>query len=275
MTLAHAFFSGSSDDAKNSPTESVPFSLLQTVTPLKREEYLGLLRSKPVGEWQMMTQFLVSHHLLLLPSESIFDPGRIPFLKQKEDVAKANRIASQEANHAAALKRKAAKKVAHEALMASQQKSAAARKAARESAQNERQSKIKDRVAAAPTAVLTDIKKGADVKRWLAARQLDMRTTAQDPVAFQANVARLPPVYYSRQKARKIRPVIQASEAQGHKLNEHDKVLFFSWQQAILEAERQLAELFFEGQAGWREVPPRVKRKEREQSRAGPAGPTT
>jgi len=260
MVLSHDYFPGIKG---HTPTHVIPSELLQTIVPLKRDDYLKLLQTKPVKEWETLTEFLVKRHLLLLPSGSMLESSaaKLPAHAEREAAAKAARIASDEAAKQAAVKKAAAKKIRHETLMSQQKDAALKRAAIRKEEHAKRTQAVQERVTKAPTRELTTLKKAADVKRWLDAKREAALAQAKDGLSLRLALDRLPPVAFNRVHERLLRPVIPYAPPSGTSATRPDTDAFRSFQMDVIAAERHLGYLLFEGEAGWHKVDHRRRRK--------------
>jgi len=252
-------------DGRGTPTQAgiMPATKLQTVTPLTRDEYVKLLNSKPVNDWDKLTQFLVSHHLVVLPAPHLFPevPGYSSAKVyrtqiQGEDSAhrKAMHARRQLAQQAAKLARDRNKLEAHKKRMEEQKRASEAR-AARKTAHvaSLQAAQLKRLTAATEAKDLMAIKTGADAKRFLETRIGEVMNQAGASLnQLREGERRLTPVRFSRLEVRPIRAHVELSSLLGA-TGEISTATTNAWrtlQDVLRMVERHLSYLFHEGN-GW------------------------
>jgi len=244
---------------------------IELIKPLPESVYIKLLFSKPVADWEKMTTFLVNRKLIHffvienlnlagMPADSVRIKGHMSDrLKEEEkEVKKKAHDARVKAQAEAALAKKARVAAGHAKRVSEQQAAAAARKvnrAKQETARVEAAARRKARALAATK--VTGLKRAADVKIWLEA-SLDAKiASSKDSHSTRLALQSLPPVLFSKQDVRPVRPLVKLVKANGveQDVEVSDIQNFDLLQEIIRSADRHLSYLFHEADTdGWKLV---------------------
>lgn len=219
------------------PTLSFHSYELETIRPLSNSAYLNLLRTKPVSDWEKATSFLVSRHLLLLPSKdqvlsslpaseflsspdtdsgATFKPGALDrqAARVKEQRAKqhAQRLSDQKEAKAA----RAHKRANAHALRLKEQQAAKAKRASVKAARSPPTPPVRPTANSDPSLPLREVivKSGQEAVRVLTSRRAAILSgmvaagcTEDSALAVLCTAAPLLP---SRQSKRPVRSAFDA-----------------------------------------------------------------
>jgi len=257
-------------------TRSIPSVELETILPLNNNTFLALLMKKDVKDWQAMTDYLVSRHLLLLPSLNLFPPKPV-FVGEgldkmvngyrETDLVKETRAAKQAAHlkrvedsQRKAAAKKANKAKAHLERMDAQKLKSQLRKVNVRKAEAERVTAAGKRTAIAVEAKdLSLVKTGKDAKRFLETRLAEVAARHSAASKLRELSLMTAPVVFRRLSIRPVRPAVVAkdlvagsTDADQAALDDHFTV--------IRMVERHLSYIFNEDN-GWTKVLYRKKSK--------------
>jgi len=260
---------GGPDVAMGHPFQRV--TEIELIKCLPESTYIKLLFSKPVSDWEKMTNFLVKRKLISFAVLENYDfdaeedavTTRIdPFIQKVMDEKKKKVKEAHEARVKAQAEASAAKKArvaaGHLKRVEEQKQAAQRRKAARAKNEAERVAASARRKANAVAATkVTGLKKAADVKVWLEATLDAQQVHSQDGLATRLALQSLPPVLFSKQDVRPVRPLVKLANPVGveGEPSAQDVQNFVLLQEIIRSAERHLSYLFHEADTeGWRTV---------------------
>jgi len=244
---------------------------IELIKMLPESTYVKLLFSKPVSDWEKMTTFLVKRKLISFAvlenyefeaAEDAETTRVDPFIKKVVDEKKKKVKEAHEARVKAQAEASAAKKArvaaGHLKRVEEQKLAAQRRKADRAKREAERIAASARRKANAVAATkVTGLKKAADVKVWLEATLDAQQAHSQDGLATRLALQSLPPVLFSKQDVRPVRPLVKLVNPVGveGEPSVQDVQNFVLLQEIIRSAERHLSYLFHEADTdGWRTV---------------------
>lgn len=244
---------------------------VELIKPLPESVFIKLLFSKPVSDWEKMTTFLVNRKLISffvvenlqladMPTDSVRTKGRMSDrLKEEEkEIRKKAHDARVKAQADAASAKKARIAAGHLKRVSDQQAAAAARKANRAKQEAERVAAAAKRKARAVAATkVTELKRAADVKVWLEGSLDTQIAKSKDLHSTRLALQTLPPVLFSKQDVRPIRPLVKLQKANGveQEVEISDVQNFDLLQEIIRSADRHLSYLFHEADTdGWKLV---------------------
>jgi len=252
-------------------TDSHIVSDVELIKPFPETVYVKLLFSKPVSDWEKMTTFLVNRKLIsfaVLENWSLSANGEDTLPKMSPAIAKmvSEKKERVKAAHEARLKDQAAAKTAKKARVAAahqkrvlEQQAAAKKRAENRSRQETARVEAakKRRTRAVAATKVTDLKKAADVKVWLEASLDAQIVNSKDSHSTRLALQTLPPVIFSKQDVRPVRPLVKLQKANGveSEVEVSDIQNFDLLQEIIRSADRHLSYLFHEADTeGWKLV---------------------
>jgi len=244
---------------------------VELIKPFPESVYVKLLFSKPVSDWEKLTTFLVNRKLISfsvlenwVPSASGGDtlpsmsPAIAKMVQEKKEKVKAAHEARLKDQAAAKTAKKARIAAAHSKRVLEQQAAAKRRAENRSKQETARVEAAKKRRARAVAATkVTDLKKAADVKVWLEASLDAQIVNAKDSHSTRLALQSLPPVIFSKQDVRPVRPLVKLQKANGveSEIEVSDIQNFDLLQEIIRSADRHLSYLFHEADTeGWKLV---------------------
>jgi len=270
--------SANADGPEPVETRTIPSGELETILPLNNNTFLALLMKKDVKDWEKMTDYLVSRHLLLLPSLNLFPPK--PFytgvgsdrqintyvesaltreVKAAKQAAHLKRVEDSQKKAAA---KKANKAKAHLERMDAQKLKAQLRKVNVRKAEAERQTAAKKRTAIAVEAKdLSLVKTGKDARRFLETRLAEVATRHSGASKLRELSMMTAPVVFRRLSIRPVRAAVVAKDLVEGSTDADQKALDDHFT-VIRMVERHLSYIFNEDN-GWTKVLYRKKPKSR------------
>jgi len=257
-------------------SRSIPSMELETILPLNNNTFLSLLMKKDVKDWQAMTDYLVSRHLLLLPSLNLFPPKpeyvgtgfnqrsneyeETALVRETRAAKQAAHLKRVEDSQRKAAAKKANKAKAHLERMDAQKLKAQLRKVNVRKAEAERQAAAEKRTAIAVKAKdLSLVKTGKDAKRFLETRLAEVAARHSDASKLSELSLMTAPVVFRRLSIRPVRPPVVAKDLVQGSTDADQKALDDHFT-VIRMVEHRLSYIFNEDN-GWTKVLYRKKPK--------------
>jgi len=243
---------------------------VELIRSFPESTYIKLLFSKPVSDWEKLTTFLVNRKLISFAvaenyggdnvsfTEPVRSPEMLELIRKKKEKTKAAHEARVKAQAEASAAKKSRVAAAHLKRVEEQKAAAAARKLRAAKHEAERVAAAKTRKARAVAATrVQDLRKAADVKIWLEASLDAQAANAKDSHSTRLALQSLPPVLFSKQDVRPVRPLVKLAKANGveSEVEVSDIQNFDLLQELIRSADRHLSYLFHEADTdGWKLV---------------------